>query len=149
MYEIPKIAVPIVLHLSNDESIPGSVWVTEDLLSTNGTPLIEDFLNQEEDVFFSFRSDAGAFRLINKEHIIFVETEQDDTEVKSATPFAPSTMVAHFANAQTLYGVVYPTLAEETRVSDFLNQPLKFLVLYRQQQKIIFNRDLVVYANAN
>ena len=149
MYEIPKIAVPIVLHLSNDESIPGSVWVTEDLLSTNGTPLIEDFLNQEEDIFFSFRSDAGAFRLINKEHIIFIETEQDDTEVKSTTPFAPSTMVAHFANAQTLYGVVYPTLAEETRVSDFLNQPLKFLVLYRQQQKIVFNRDLFVYANAN
>lgn len=149
MYEIPKIPVPIVLHLSNDESIPGSVWITEDLLSTNGTPLIEDFLNQDEDFFFSFRSDAGAFRLINKDHIIFIETEQDDTEVKSITPFTPSTMVAHFANAQTLYGVVYPTRAEETRVSDFLNQPLKFLVLYRQQQKIIFNRDLVVYANAN
>jgi len=149
MYEIPKIAVSIVLHLSNDESIPGSVWVTEDLLSANGTPLLEDFLNVEEDSFFSFRSDAGAFRLINKDHIIFIETEQDDTEVKSTTPFAPSTMVAHFANAQTLYGVVYPTLAEETRVSDFLNQPLKFLVLYRQEKKIVFNRDLVVYANAN
>ena len=149
MYEIPKIAVPIVLHLSNDESIPGSVWITEDLLSTKGTPLIDDFLNQEDDNFFSFRSDAGAFRLINKDHIIFIETEQDDKEIKESTPFAPSTMVAHFANAQTLYGVVYPTLPEETRVSDFLNQQLNFLVLYRQEQKIIFNRRLVVYANAN
>ena len=149
MYEIPKIVVPIVLHLSNDESIPGSVWLTEDLMSEEGNPLLEEFLNQKDDIYFSFQSDAGAFRLINKEHIIFIETEQDDSEIKKTTPFAPSTMVAHFANAQTLYGVVYPTLAEETRVSDFLNQPLNFLVLYRQQQKIVFNRNLVVYANAN
>ncbi|MFT7685976.1 MAG: hypothetical protein ACI9FB_001321 [Candidatus Azotimanducaceae bacterium] len=149
MYEIPKIVVPIVLHLSNDESIPGSVWLTENLISNEGNPLLEEFLNQKDDNYFSFQSDAGAFRLINKEHIIFIETEQNDTEIKKTTPFAPSTMVAHFANAQTLYGVIYPTIAEETRVSDFLNQPLDFLVLYRQQQKIVFNRSLVVYANAN
>ena len=149
MYEIPKIAVSLVLHLSNDESIPGIVWLTEDLISSTGNALIEDFLNQSQDNFFSFESDAGAFRLINRDHITYVETDQSDAEVTSQTPHAPSSMVAHFVNAQTLYGVVYPTLAEETRVSDFLNQNDDFLVLYRQQQKIIFNRNLVIYANAN
>jgi hypothetical protein len=149
MYEIPKVIVPIVLHLSNNESIPGSVWLTENLISEDGNPLLEEFLNQKDDIYFSFKSGAGAFRVINKEHIIFIETEQDDAEIKRTTPFAPSTMVAHFANTQTLYGVVYPTIAAETRVSDFLNQKVDFLVLYRQQQKIVFNRSLVVYANAN
>ena len=149
MYKIPKIAVSVIVHLSNDESIPGSVWITEDLLSAAGNPLIEEFLNQKDDDFLSFQSDAGVFRLINKAHITYMETEQDDDEIRSQTPYTPSSMVAHFVNVQTLYGVVYPTLAEETWVSDFLNQQRNFLVLYRQQQKIVFNRNLVIYANTN
>ncbi|MFT5015002.1 MAG: hypothetical protein ACJAX5_001556 [Patiriisocius sp.] len=31
MYEIPKIAVSTLLNLDNNEVIPGSIWVTEDL----------------------------------------------------------------------------------------------------------------------
>ncbi len=149
MYEIPKIAVSVVLHLTNDESIPGTIWVTEDLVSAMGNPLVEELLNQDDDVFFSFQSDAGAFRLINKNYITFIETDQTDAEVKSKTPHAPHSMVAHFTNDQTLYGVVYPTLAEETRVSDLLNQREQFQVLYRQENKIVFNRHAIVYANAN
>lgn len=149
MYEIPKIAVSIVLNLDNDESIPGTIWITEDRLSAMGNPLIEEFLNDDDDLFFSFQSDAGAFRLINKNHITYIETDLDDSEAKSQTPHAPHSMVAHFTNDQTLYGVIYPTLAEETRVSDLLNQPEQFQVLYRQESKIIFNRHAIVYANAN
>ncbi len=149
MYEIPKIPVAVVLNLANDESIPGTLWVTEDLISAGGNPLVEDFLNDDDEMFFSFESDAGAFRLINKEHITYVETDQNDDEVKSQTPYPPHSMVAHFSNDQILYGVVYPTLAEETRVSDVMNQKDHFLVLYRQGKKIVFNRHMVVYANAN
>lgn len=149
MYEIPKIPVAVVLNLTNDESIPGTVWVTEDRISAGGNPLVEEFLNDDEDLFFSFQSDAGAFRLINKNHITYIETDQTDAEAKSQTPHAPHSMVAHFTNEQTLFGVIYPTLAEETRVSDLLNQKEQFLVLYRQATKIVFNRHNVVYANAN
>jgi hypothetical protein len=149
LYEIPKIAVPIVLNLINDESIPGTVWITEDRISAGGNPLIEDFLNDDDDMFFSFQSDAGAFRLINKNHITFLETEQRDDEARANTPHEPHSVVTHFSNDQTLYGVMYPTLAEETRGSDLLNQPEQFQVLYRQEKKIIFNRLAIVYANAN
>ena len=149
MYEIPKIAVSVVIHLTNDESIPGSIWLTEDLVSAAGNPLIEEFLNQGQDNFFSFESDMGAFRLINKEHVTHIETDQDDSEIKSLTPHTPNSMVAHFVNAQTLYGCIYPTQVEETRISDLLNHRRDFLVMYRQQKKIVFNRNLVVYANAN
>ncbi len=58
-------------------------------------------------------------------------------------------MVAHFVNEQTLFGMIYPSLPEESRVSDFLNLKSDFLVVYRQQKKIILNRNLIVYANAN
>ncbi len=149
MYEIPKIAVPVVLNLTNDESIPGTVWITEDRISAMGNPLVEEFLNDDDDLFFSFQSDAGAFRLINKQHITYIETDQTDEEVKSKTPHSPHSLVTHFSNDQTLFGVIYPTLAEETRVSDLLNQPEQFLVLYRQECKVIFNRHAIVYANAN
>lgn len=149
MYEIPKIAVHIVLNLDNDESLPGKLWITENLVSAMGNPLIEDFLNSETDMFFSFESDAGAFRLINKNHVTYIETHQSDEETKSSTPHKPHAMVLHFSNEQTLYGVVFPTMLEETRVSDLLNQEQQFQTLYRQSLKIVYNRDRIVYANAN
>ena len=149
MYEIPKIATPVVINLVNDETISGFIWLTENFISSTGEASIEALLNQDEDRFFSFQSDAGAFRLINKQHVTFIETETDDTEIISRSTISPTTMVAHFVNAQTLFGMIYPSLPEESRVSDFLNLKSDFLVVYRQQKKIILNRNLIVYANAN
>ena len=149
MYEIPKIATPVVINLVNDETISGFIWLTENFISSTGEARIEALLNQDEDRFFSFQSDAGAFRLINKQHVTFIETETDDTEIISRSTISPTTMVAHFVNEQTLFGRIYPSLPEESRVSDFLNLKSDFLVVYRQQKKIILNRNLIVYANAN
>ena len=149
MYEIPKIATPVVINLVNDETISGFIWVTENFISPTGEARVEELLNQDEDRFFSFESDAGAFRLINKRHVTFIETETDDTEIISRSTISPTTMVAHFVNEQTLFGMIYPSLPEESRVSDFLNLQEDFLVVYRQQKKIILNRNLIVYANAN
>lgn len=149
MYEIPKIATPVVINLVNDETISGFIWLTENFISSTGEARIEALLNQDEDRFFSFQSDAGAFRLINKQHVTFIETETDDTEIISRSTISPTTMVAHFVNEQILFGMIYPSLPEESRVSDFLNLKSDFLVVYRQQKKIILNRNLIVYANAN
>jgi predicted RNA-binding protein (virulence factor B family) len=149
VYEVPKMPVNIVLNLDNDESITGTLWLTENLVSAMGNPMIEDFLNKERQVFFSFESDAGAFRLINKNHITFIETTQTDEEARLATPHKPHSMVLHFNNEQTLYGEVFPTMIEESRVSDLLNQNRQFQVLYRQGTKFIYNRESIVYANAN
>lgn len=149
MYEIPKLQVPIVLNLVNDESIPGKMFMTEDMLSPAGNPEIEDFLNQDADEFFSFQSDAGAYRLVNRRKIVYIETSQDDAEIRAQTPLEPRALVLHFTNDTTLYGLVFPTQAEESRVSDVLNQPDNFFTVYRQGHKIVVNRDQVVYANAN
>ena len=149
MYEIPKIQVPIVLHLVNDESIPGKMFVTEDLVSPGGNPEVEDFLNEDPDLFFSFESDAGAYRLINKAQVAYIETGQDDTEVRESTPLEPRPIVVHFSNHSTIYGVVFPTLAEESRVSDILNQTDNFITVYRQGRKLVMNRAQVIYVNAN
>lgn len=149
MYEIPKIQVPVVLNLVNDEHIPGKMFITEDLVSPAGNPEVEDFLNDDPDYFFSFESDAGAYRLINKTQIVSIETEQDDTEIREQTPLEPRALVVHFTNDTTVYGVVFPTLAEESRVSDILNQEADFITIYRQGKKIVINRNQIVYANAN
>lgn len=149
MYEIPKLQVPIVLSLINDEHIPGKMFITEDLMSPAGNPEVEDFLNDDPDYFFSFESDAGAYRLINKAQVVHIETNQDDSEIRSQTPLEPKPLVVHFANDTTIYGVVFPTLAEEQRVSDILNQEHDFITIYRQGRKVIINRNLVVYVNAN
>lgn len=149
MYDIPKIQVEVTLHLTNEESIPGRIFVTEDLVSPAGNPDIEEYLNDDPDRFFSFQSDAGAYRLINKQHVVYIETDQDDAEAKTTTLLEPRALVVHFASATTLYGVVYPTLAEESRVSDILNAEGGFMTIYRQGALIILNTEQVVYVNAN
>ncbi len=149
MYEIPKISVPVELLLADNESISGKIFITEDLVSAGGNPLIEDFLNEDKDQFFPFESDAGAYRLINKKQIAFIRTEQDDSEIKEQTPIKPKNLVAHFTNQRTVYGLVYPTLAEESRVSDILNENVDFISIYQNNQKIIVNRNHIIYVNAN
>ncbi|MCZ6502224.1 MAG: hypothetical protein O6945_06900 [Gammaproteobacteria bacterium] len=149
MYEIPKISVPVELTLMDSETVEGTIFVTEDLVSAEGNPLVEEFLNQDPDHFFPFESSAGAYRLINKDHLIMVKSSQDDEEIKHQTPLPPKNLVVHFTNARTVYGVVYPTLAEESRASDIINQEDVFMVLYQNGQKLIINRNHIIYINAN
>lgn len=149
MYEIPKISVPVEVLLADSEPISGKMFVTEDLLSAGGHPLVEEFLNEDDDIFFPFETDGGIYRLINKRQIAYIRTAQDDTEVREQTPIEPRNLVAHFANNRTIYGHVYPTLAEESRVSDLINVDDDFIVIYQNGQKIIVNRHHIIYINAN
>lgn len=149
MYEIPKISVPVELLLVDNESISGKMFVTEDLISASGNPLLEEFLNNDPDQFFPFESDAGAYRLVNKRQVAYIRTEQTDDEIKEQTPIKPRNLVAHFTNERTVYGLVYPTLAEESRVSDIINQDEDFISVYQNSQKIIVNRHHIIYVNAN
>ncbi len=149
MYEIPKISVPVEILLVDNDTIDGKMFVTEDLVSAGGNPLVEEFLNEDDDQFFPFESNAGAYRLINKNQVIWIRTEQDDEEIREQTPIKPRNLVAHFTNEQTIYGLVYPTLAEESRVSDIINEDEEFLAIYQNGQKVIVNRNQIIYVNAN
>ena len=149
MYEIPKIEVPVELLLMSGESIAGKMFVTEDLMSAAGNPQLEEFLNDDPDTFFPFVSKAGAYRLVNRSHVVTIKCEQDDGEIRSQTPLEPRTLVVHFTNGRTVYGEIYPTMAEETRASDLINQPETFMVIYQDGTKLIVNRAHVVYVNAN
>ena len=149
MYEIPKIEVPVEILLVNEESLEGKMFVTEDLLSAAGSPQLEELLNESDDVFFPFVSPAGAYRLINKNHVVLIKCDEDDSEARSQTPIPPRNLVAHFTIQRTVYGVVYPTLAEESRVSDIINQSREFFVIYQNGQKLIVNTEHIIYVNAN
>ena len=149
MYEIPKISVPVEVLLANNETITGNVFITEDLLSAQGNPLIEELLNEDDDRFFPFESTAGAYRLLNKHQVVYLRTQQSDVEVRAQTPIKPRNLVAHFTNDRTIYGLVYPTMAEESRVSDIINEDVDFIVIYQNAQKVIVNRNHIIYVNAN
>ena len=149
MYEIPKISVPVELLLIGNDSVEGTMFVTEDLVSAEGNPLLEEFLNGNPGHFFPFKSSAGAYRLINKDHLIMVKSSQNDEEIKNQTTLPPKNLVAHCTNARIVYGVVYPTLVEDSRVTDIINQEDVFIVLYQNGQKLIINRNHIIYINAN
>ena len=149
MYEIPKQQVPVVLYLANGETIRGKVFVAEELVSPAGNPDIDEFLNRHAPRFIPFQSEAGAWRLVNRGQVMYIETTQDDEEVRARTTLGPRALVLYFAHEVILYGTVYPTREEAARVSDILNESDNFLTIYRQGQKIIVNRSQVIYANAN
>ncbi len=149
MYEIPKISVPVELLLMNGEALSGSMFITQDLVSSAGNPLIEEFLNEDPDHFFPFEGESGTYRLINKDHLFLIKVSQDDEEIKNRTPLPAKNLVIHFTNNKIVFGVVYPTLMEESRVSDVINQEQTFIVMYKHWQKLIINRDHVIYVNAN
>ena len=149
MYEIPKISVPVEVLLVDNETISGNMFVTEDLVSASGNPQVEEFLNEDDDRFFPFESTAGAYRLINKQQVVYLRTEQTDDEIKEQTPIKPRNLVAHFTNDRTISGLVYPTLQEESRVSDIINEDVDFIAIYQNSQKIIVNRNHIIYVNAN
>ncbi|MBO6557179.1 MAG: hypothetical protein JJ934_11080 [Pseudomonadales bacterium] len=149
MYEIPKISVLVEVLLVDNETISGNMFVTEDLVSAAGNPQVEEFLNEDDDRFFPFESTAGAYRLINKQQVVYLRTEQTDEEIKEQTPIKPRNLVAHFTNDRTIYGLVYPTLQEESRVSDIINEDVDFIAIYQNSQKVIVNRNHIIYVNAN
>lgn len=149
MYEIPKISVRVELRLMNGETVKGNMFVTDDLVSATGKPLIEDFLNEDPDHFFPFESNDHSYRLINKDHLILVKIEQNDDEVRNQTPLPAKRLVVYFTNNRTVFGMVYPTLAEESRVSDIINQKQVFIVVYQDRHKLIINRNHIVYVNAS
>ena len=78
-----------------------------------------------------------------------VKSSQDDAEIKNQTTLPPKNLVAHCTNTLIVYGVVYPTLAEDSRVTDIINQEDVFIVLYQNGQKLILNRNHIIYINAN
>ena len=149
MYEIKKITVPIQIQLVNGDSLEGKIFVTEDLASSAGNALIEEFLNNDSNHFFPFESNAGAYRLINKDHLVMIRTEFNDEEIKQQTSLPAKNLVVHFTNNTTVFGVVYPLRADESRVSDFINQENAFILVYQKEQKLIINRDHIIYVNAN
>lgn len=149
MYEIPKIEVPVEILLMSGESIAGQMFVTDNLLSAAGNPQLEEFLNSDPDIFFPFVTSGGAYRLMNRRYVVMIKCNQDDAEIRDQTPMEPRNLVIHFTNGRTVHGVIYPTLAEESRVSDLINQANPFLALYQDGHKLIVNLDQVIYANAN
>ena len=136
MYEIPKIATPVVINLVNDETISGFIWLTENFISSTGDAVLRPYsIRMKIDFFHSKAMQARSDSLTS--NMLRLSKQK------------PTTMVAHFVNEQTPFGMIYPSLPEESRVSDFLNLKSDFLVVCRQQKKIILNRNLIVYANAN
>lgn len=145
MYEFPKINVAVELTLLNGESLKGGIFLTEDLVSGEGHPRVEEFLNDDPDQFFSFQVADGGYRLINKHQLISVGLDQDDSETKHQTPLPPRILEIHFSNGASMTGSVYPTQVEESRVSDIVNQNEAYMVVFQDGQKKIVNRDVVVY----
>ncbi len=145
MYEIPKIRVPVDTTLSSGESLNGALFVTEDLVTESGDANIDEFLNQEGDPFVPFECSDGTYRLLNKPQLSFIGCSQDDSSVDKQSQLGPKALEVYFSNGQNLHGVVYPTLAEEARVSDVLNGRYTFVTMYHGGRKVFLNRDHIVY----
>lgn len=148
-YEVPKLETPVEICLINSETLRGKIFLTKDAQAPGGTSTIELLLTKETGRFIPFLSDAGTHRLINKNQIIFIRTYQSDEEIRARTSLEPKTLVVYFSNKQSMFGIIYPTLVEESRVTDILNEGGQFIAIYHEEQKIVVNLDHIIYASSN
>lgn len=149
IYEIPKLEVQVEICLINKESLRGKIFIPEEMGMIGPEPSIEVFLSKVADKFIPFESGLGSYRLINKDQVTFIRTFQTNEEIKSRTPLDPQSLVVYFSNGQNVFGFIYPTQAEETRVSDILNQGDHFFAMYHEEQKIVINRNHIIYVGSN
>lgn len=149
LYEIPKLNIPVEISLINGEVLRGKVFIYQDLDEPGGKPTLEKLLSKEPEKFIPFQSTAGNYRLINKNQIIFVRTFEDNSDIRNRTPLSPQSLVVYFVNEQSMFGALYPTQAEESRVSDIMNNGDQFIAIYHDEQKIIINCDQIIYISSN
>ncbi|MDH5738643.1 MAG: hypothetical protein OEZ23_10065 [Gammaproteobacteria bacterium] len=149
LYEVPKESVPVEITLINGEALRGEVYLYKDLDAPSGTRPLETLLCVDPDPFLPFKSNSGTYRLINKHQIVFIRTFESDEAIKGRTPWPAKSLVVYFISEQSMYGTIYPTVAEETRVSDIFNSGDLFIAIYHDRQKIVINRNHILYISSN
>ena len=145
-YKVPKLEIEVVVDLLGGGLVKGSIFLNESLITYMGDPSLDDLLNGEEP-FFPFRHKDGQVSLINKHNVIYLKTwEQDALEL--VIPTKHLEVEIFFVNGESIAGTIHSDLPEDALwVSDFLNQEMHFLAIYRDDQKIIMNKDHILYIN--
>ncbi len=141
-YQIPKLKIDVKLALLDEEIESGCVFLTE---TYRGEATLESFLNHEGERFFPFRQEEGQVRLINKNNVVYLET--DETEpVEKELLSSPIGIEVVINQNMRVKGLIYSNLPADTlRVSDYINQDDRFLAIYAESGKYIVNMDRVLY----
>ena len=145
-YKVPKLEVEVEMALQSGGLLRGVIFLNESMIDYMGTPSLDDLLNSEE-AFFPFRHRDGQVSLISKHKLVYLRTwEQDALELIISTKHLE--VEVFFVNGDSIRGTIHSDLPEDAlRVSDFVNQEMHFLAMYREDQKIIMNKDQILYIN--
>ncbi|BCR03000.1 hypothetical protein DESUT3_00690 [Desulfuromonas versatilis] len=140
-YRVDKQEHPVAIFLSDGLVLEGVVFLSPYASSHSGTQSISDLLNEKEQ-FFPFRSNEGAFSLVNKEavsHIRYLPTAEEEMPLGERKEVR-----LHFFGRESLQGVVVIDLPRgKNRLVDFINSAPPFFVLEGDGCQYVANRTLI------
>jgi hypothetical protein len=140
-YKIPKLTVPVVLHVVPASEIQGDIFL--DFSSSQGTSVqhVLEYFNTDSP-FFPLRTDSGSV-LVSKHSILWIEVPlllkefQEETSVKLAER---REVLIQTDEIEEIKATIVLDLPEAYgRTLDLLNKKENFIVMIRSETLMILN----------
>lgn len=144
-FKIPKVAVPVVLHMAPVDEIHGEIFL--DFASSQGYSVqhLLDYFNSQAP-FFPIRTSSNSV-LVSKNSLIWIEVPrllQEFQEETSVMLAERREVLIHTDQIDEMKATIILDLPEPYgRTLDLLNKKERFIVIIRNESVVILNLDHV------
>jgi hypothetical protein len=129
VYRVDKTEQPVVVFQSDGAVMKGVVFLSASAYSPVGRQTLNDLLYGKEE-FFPFRSEAGAFSVINRATITHLRYEPAASEEELPPPGSPVEVLITFIGGEQLRGTILIEMrAGRNRLTDFINTTENFFTI--------------------
>ena len=142
-YKIPKIEAKVTVFI-DDERIPEEEYIMfldEFSRYRKGKETIYEFLNKKKSNEFVplKHSGTGGFVILNLDDIVYVKEEE-----KSNKQSHQKVLLYLKNNTQLEVDHFNPLPDSQSRVLDYLNQEVQFILFYHENRKIFINKSKII-----
>ncbi|MBU2551758.1 MAG: hypothetical protein KKB20_25330 [Proteobacteria bacterium] len=141
---VDKIKKKVNLSLSDGVQYAGFFFLSPFSETGSGRETLLDLLGGRER-FIPFETGEGQVYFLNNDHIVWVASAREPDEHEASVPPDRRNVTVHLADGKRLRGDVVMALPDEkSRLSDWLNELSKFMVLRDEKREVLINVNYVV-----
>ena len=147
LYRVDKRELPVALFLSDGIVHEGVVFLNTLSHAHSGPQTLLEMLREKE-LFFPFRTNDGAFTLINKSAITHARFNENDAEELAFGEELAVRIV--FFGGELLQGTIRLAMPEgQNRLQDYVNAAPGFVPLEAGENRYVVNGALIREINPN
>ncbi len=140
--KMEKVRMPVTLSIIDNSLIEGNIFLSEYSPIHHGREMVKDMFNSGKDFFPIELKNDNSIILINKYNVIkVILVERDRLEVELTMGKKQKAKIT-LSNGEIVTGMFVVEMPEEkSRLSDFLNNPDKYLYIEKEDDK---DNDLII-----